>query len=291
MFRVPGFPESPVKERKPVMKNLIRKAAQIRRDIIDIVYESGAGHVGGSLSETDILVTLYYHIMKVDPKKPHWPERDRFVLSKGHSVEAYYCILADKGYFPKEDLKTYFRFGSKYIGHPNNKVPGIEMNTGALGHGLSVGVGLALAAKMDQKPNRVFVLMGDGELAEGSVWEAGMTAAAYGLENLTAIIDRNGLQISGKTEDVMPLDSLKEKWTSFGWHVSCVDGNDIPALCEALTDDKKVPGKPSLVIAKTIKGKGVSFMENNAKWHHGVMSPEQYKQACRELDGVLEGIS
>lgn len=271
-----------------MVKSLSKKAVQIRRDIIDIVYRSSAGHVGGSLSETDILVSLYYHVMRVDPENPSWPERDRFILSKGHSVDAYYCVLADKGFFPKEDLKTYSQFGSKYIGHPNNKIPGIEMNTGALGHGLSVGVGMALAAKMDQIPCRVFVLMGDGELAEGSVWEAGMAAAGYGLDNLTAIIDRNGLQISGKTENVMPLDPLQDKWQSFGWNVTCVDGNNIPALCDALSDDKRIPGTPTLVIAKTVKGKGVSFMENNAKWHHGVMSPEQYQQACRELDEQLE---
>lgn len=269
-------------------KDLLRKAAQIRRDTIDIVYRSSAGHIGGSLSETDILVSLYYRFLKVNPQNPSWPERDRFILSKGHAIDAYYCVLADKGFFPKEDLKTYCEFGSKYIGHPNNKIPGIEMNTGALGHGLSVGVGMALAARMDQNRSHVYVLMGDGELAEGSVWEAGMAAAGYGLNNLTAIIDRNGLQISGKTENVMPLDSLEDKWKSFGWNVSVVDGNDISDLCGVLSDDNRLAGKPRLIIAKTVKGKGVSFMENNEKWHHGVMSPDQYKQACRELDGQLE---
>ena len=269
-------------------KELKRKAAQIRRDIIDIVYRSGAGHVGGSLSETDILVSLYYHVMKVDPANPLWPERDRFILSKGHSIDALYCVLADKGFFPKEDLKNYSEFGSKYIGHPNNKVSGIEMNTGALGHGLSIAVGMALAARMDQKSHRVFVLMGDGELAEGSVWEAGMAAAHYKLDNLTAIIDHNGLQISGKTDTVMASDPLDEKWKSFGWNVQVVPGNDIPSLCEALSTENIVSGKPGLIIADTTKGKGVSFMENNAKWHHGVMNEEQYQQACRELDEMLE---
>lgn len=274
-----------------MIQELLRKAAQIRRDIIDIVYRSGAGHVGGSLSETDILVTLYYHVMKVDPKNPNWPERDRFVLSKGHSVDAYLCVLADKGFFPKEELNTYSNFGSKYIGHPNNKIPGVEMNTGALGHGLSIGVGMALAAKIDHRKNGVFVLMGDGELAEGSVWEAGMAAAAYGLDNLTAIIDRNGLQISGKTEDVMPLDPLEDKWKSFGWDVSVVDGHDIQKLITVLSPERQIDGKPRLILAKTVKGKGVSFMENNAKWHHGVMNAEQYEKACRELDELLEVLS
>ncbi len=268
--------------------DLLKKAVRIRRNILDVVYQSSAGHVGGSLSETDILVSLYYCALRVDPQNPSWPERDRFVLSKGHSIDAYYCVLADKGFFPAEELKTYSQFGSKYIGHPNNKVPGIEMNTGALGHGLSVGVGMALAGKMDEKSYRVFVLMGDGELAEGSVWEASMAAANYGLDNLVAIIDRNGLQITGGTEDVMAIDPLADKWRSFGWNVLTVDGNDIPALCDVLSLRKSVQGKPTLIIAGTVKGKGVSFMENNAKWHHGVMNEEQYKAACNELDKMLE---
>jgi transketolase len=273
---------------KKQIRQMKKQATLIRKHIIDEVYSAASGHPGGSLSCTDILTVLYFNVMNVDVNKPKWPERDRFVLSKGHCAPALYATLAEKGFFPKEDLKTYSQFGSKYIGHPNNKIPGIEMNTGALGHGLSVGVGMALAARMDQKPTRVFVLMGDGELAEGTVWEAGMAAAGYSLDNLTAVIDRNGLQISGKTENIMPLDSLKDKWTSFGWNVSCVDGNDISALCDALSADKRIPGKPTLILAKTVKGKGVSFMENNAKWHHGVMSPEQYEQACRELDEQLE---
>jgi len=267
---------------------LKKKAAQIRRDIVDIVYRSSAGHVGGSLSETDILVALYYKVMRVDPQNPDWPERDRFILSKGHSIDAYYCVLADKGFFDKKELLTYSQFGSKFIGHPNRHVPGVEMNTGALGHGLSIGVGMALAGKMDRKDYRVFVLMGDGELAEGSVWEAAMAASFYHLDNLVGIVDRNGLQISRKTEDVMAIEPLEDKWKSFGWNVSVVDGHDIPALCEALSEERKVQGKPNLIIAKTVKGKGISFMENNPKWHHGVMSPDEYKKACEELDRILE---
>lgn len=272
-------------------KELKKKAVQIRRDIIDIVYRSSAGHVGGSLSETDILVSLYYKVMNIDPKNPDWPERDRFILSKGHSIDAYYCVLADLGFFDKKELLTYSQFGSKLIGHPNRQIPGVEMNTGALGHGLSVGVGMALAAKMDKKNYRIFVLMGDGELAEGSVWEAAMAAAHYKLDNLTAIVDRNGLQISGKTEDVMSLEPLAGKWKSFGWNVSVIDGHDIPSICDALSDDRRIQNVPSLIIAKTIKGKGISFMENEPKWHHGVMSPDEYKKACEELDRMLEVLS
>jgi len=252
-------------------KCLIKKATQIRREIIDIVYRSGAGHVGGSLSETDILVALYYKVMNIDPKNPGWPERDRFILSKGHSVDAYYCVLADRGFFDKNELLTYSQFGSKFIGHPNNKIPGIEMNTGALGHGLSIGVGMALAAKMNKKNYRVFVLLGDGELAEGSVWEAAMAASNYGLDNLTAIIDRNGLQITGKTEDVMRIEPLAMKWESFGWNVIHTDGHDFPSLCDAFS-----------------KKNIVSFMENNPKWHHGVLNEAEYKRACEELDKVTE---
>lgn len=271
--------------------NLQKKAAQIRRDIVDIVYRTSAGHIGGSLSETDILVALYYEVMKIDPKNPHWSERDRFILSKGHAIDAYYCVLADRGFFDKERLQTYSQFGSDFIGHPNRAIPGIEMNTGALGHGLSIGVGMAIAGKMDNKDYRVFVLMGDGELAEGSVWEAAMAAANYKLDNLVAIIDRNRLQITGKTEDVMALTPLEDKWKSFGWNVSVVDGHDIPSICNALSKENKIDGVPSLIIAETIKGKGISFMENNASWHHGVMNADQYKMACEELDKMLEVLS
>ena len=266
----------------------MKKAALIRRDIVDIVYRSSAGHIGGSLSETDILVALYYEVMRIDPENPGWADRDRFILSKGHSIDAYYCVLADRGFFDRKELLTYSQFGSKLIGHPNRQIPGVEMNTGALGHGLSIGVGMALAAKMDKKDYRVFVLMGDGELAEGSVWEAAMAASNYRLDNLVAIIDRNGLQISGKTEEVMAIEPLGEKWKSFGWSVSVIDGHDFSSICSALSEDRKVRNMPSLVIAETVKGKGISFMENEPKWHHGVMTPEEYKKACEELDRLLE---
>lgn len=261
---------------------LEKKAAQIRRDLLRMIYHGKTGHTGGSLSCTDILTVLYYGVMKLDPANPKWEERDRFILSKGHSVEGYYCILGDLGFFPREELMSFSRFGSRFIGHPNNKVPGVEMNTGALGHGLSISVGMALAGKLKGREYRVFTLMGDGEQAEGSVWEAAMAGAHYRLDNLVAVIDRNRLQISGNTEEVMALDSLEDKWRSFGWDVVTVDGHNHSRLLEAFTTTGAT-GKPRLVIANTTKGKGVSFMENVAHWHHGVPSSEQLELALKEL--------
>lgn len=264
------------------------KANKMRKSLLRMIYEAKTGHTGGSLSSVDIITILYNAVMRIDPKSPDWAERDRFILSKGHSVEGYYAVLADRGFFPKEELKTYCKFGTRLIGHPTVKVPGVEMNTGALGHGLSSGVGMALAGKMDNKNYRVFVLMGDGEQAEGSVWEAAMSAAHYRLDNLIAIIDRNRLQISGNTEDVMKLESLNGKWASFGWKVTETDGNDMGKLLAVFNRIPLEQGKPTLIIANTVKGKGISFMENNAKWHHGVPDDEQYRKALSELDGRLE---
>ena len=262
---------------------LEKKATQIRRDLLKLIYDGKTGHTGGSLSCTDILTVLYYGVMKVEPSNPKWEDRDRFILSKGHSVEGYYSILGDMGFFPREELKTFSSFGSKFIGHPNNKVPGVEMNTGALGHGLSVSVGIALAAKMRGRKHRVFTLMGDGEQAEGSVWEAAMAGAHYKLDNLVAIVDRNKLQISGNTEEVMALDSLEDKWRSFGWEVVEADGHDCAQLLKVFTNAPRVKGKPTLIMANTTKGKGVSFMENAAHWHHGVPSSDQLELALKEL--------
>lgn len=261
------------------------KARQIRKGVLDMVYSSKAGHVGGSMSSIDILTTLYYKVLNIDPKNFSDPNRDRFILSKGHIAESLYYILGDKGFFDKEKLKTYSQYGSTLIGHPNNKNNGVEVNTGSLGHGLSVAVGMALAGKRDHKNYRVFTLMGDGEQAEGSVWEGAMAAANYKLDNLVGIIDRNGLQISGTTEDVMDLKDLSSKWTSFGWEVVEVDGNNIEELLKVFYKIPAKEGKPTMVIAKTIKGKGISYMENNAKWHHGVPTEEEYNQAVKELEG------
>ncbi|WP_238907610.1 transketolase [Clostridium sp. YIM B02506] len=267
------------------VKDLKIKANQVRRGVLDVVYASKAGHVGGSMSSIDILTTLYYNILNISPKKFSDSNRDRFVLSKGHIAESLYYILADKGFFDKEKLKTYSQYGSTLIGHPNNKNNGVEVNTGSLGHGLPISVGMALAGKRDNKSYRVFTLMGDGEQAEGSVWEGAMAAANYKLDNLVGIVDRNGLQISGTTEEVMALDNLKDKWTSFGWEVVEVDGNNIEELLKAFNNIPLKKDKPTMVIANTVKGKGISFMENVTKWHHGVLSEEQYNQAIKELEG------
>ncbi len=267
--------------------NLKRKACEIRKVIVEMIYRAQFGHVGGALSATEILVDLYYKQMNVAPEKVSDPDRDRFILSKGHAVEALYAVLADRNFIPREDLLTYSQFGSPYMCHPTNKIVGIEMNTGSLGHGLSVGVGMALAAKMDKKIFRVYVVLGDGEMAEGSVWEAITAGGHYKLDNLTAIVDRNRLQMSGSTEDVMTQDSQEIRWAAFGWNVISIDGNDLDAVDAAITLAKKTSGKPTVVIANTIKGKGVSFMENRAEWHHKVPNAEQFKIAMAELEAAL----
>ncbi|MCK0473372.1 transketolase [Halalkalibacter sp. APA_J-10(15)] len=273
------------------LNRLNRKAVEIRKSLLEMIYEAGTGHTGSSLSNTDILVALYYGVMKIDPNNPNWEERDRYIQSKGHAVESYWAVLADKGFFPKEELKTFSKYNSRLIGHPNNKVPGVEMNTGALGHGLSVSVGMALSAKMDKKTIRVFTLMGDGELAEGSVWEAAMSAAQYKLDNLIGIIDRNRLQISGTTDDVMSNEPLDKKWESFGWHVIQVDGNDVGELVRVFNEALQITGKPTIILANTVKGKGISIAENVESWHHHVPTKEEYKIAMQELSERLEELA
>jgi len=261
------------------------KAVRLRKLTLEAIYEAGAGHTGGGLSCLDVLNVLYNRILKVSPETFSSPNRDRYVQSKGHSVEALYAVLADRGFFPGADLKTICRYRSHYVGHPTRHIPGIEMNTGALGHGLPICIGMALAAKMDLASYRVFTLLGDGELTEGSNWEAGLAAAHYKLDNLTAIIDHNTLQITGHTRDVMSNEPLDEKWRAFGWVVKVVDGHDYAALTEALSKPSEI-GKPTCIIANTTKGKGVSFMENVAKWHHGVPSEAELQQALSELDAA-----
>ncbi len=259
------------------MENLTAKAYRLRQHVLDIVMAGKGGHIGGDMSVIDILVTLYFDQMNISPENMDDPNRDLFVLSKGHSVEAYYAVLAEKGFFPYEEvLERFSRLGSPYIGHPNNKLPGIEMNSGSLGHGLPVCIGMALANRMDGRVNRVYTVMGDGELAEGSVWEGAMAAGHYGLDNLCAVIDRNRLQISGCTEDVMAQDSQEERWRSFGWHVITVDGNSIPALQAAFASARATKGKPTVIIASTVKGCGSPLMENQADWHHRVPTAEEY---------------
>ncbi len=279
---------APTPARNPAAPlDLDRVAALRRADLLTMIHLAKSGHVGGSLSSVDILTALYYDVLDVRPDEPRWPGRDRFVLSKGHSVEGLLCILADRGFFPRAELATYCRYGSRLIGHPSVKVPGIELCTGALGHGLPAGVGMALGAKRTGQTWRTYVLMGDGEQAEGSVWEAAMAAAAHGLDNLVGILDRNRLQISGPTEQVMPLENLADKWRAFGWEVVRVNGHDIPALIAALRGAPCRPGAPTLVLADTTKGRGVKLMENAVKWHHGVPSKEQLAEALADL-GVGE---
>lgn len=259
------------------------KSTRYRKKLLTYITHAGAGHTGGSLSCVDILNVLYNEVLNVSPENFADPNRDRYVQSKGHSVEALYVVLADQGFFPESDLETLCHYKSPYVGHPTRKVLGIEMNTGALGHGLPICVGMALAAKLDKAPYRIFTLLGDGELAEGSNWEAAMSAAHYQLDNLTAILDHNTLQITGPTRDVCSNEPVDEKFRSFGWSVQEVDGHDLVALKEAL-ENVPEPGKPNFIMANTVKGRGVSFMENVVSWHHGVPSDEQFSQAIQELE-------
>ena len=265
-------------------KLLEQRAKHIRKRVLEIIYGAKGGHTGGSLSSVDILTSLYFSVLKVDPKDAKLKNRDRFILSKGHSVEGLYCVLAEAGFISDELLNSYGKFQSLLAGHPTIKVPGIEICSGALGHGLSVGVGMALAAKMENEGSRVFVLMGDGEQGEGSIYEAAMSASHYNLDNLIAIIDRNKLQISGNTEDVMTIDPIKERWESLGWTALECDGHNIGQLNNIFQSIPVQYGKPHLVIAHTIKGKGVSFMENQSKWHHGLPNAEQFTLAIKELE-------
>lgn len=272
------------------MDFLTKKSYELRKDILEMMYKSKAGHVGGDLSVIDILVTLYYDIMNVGPDNFTDPNRDRFLLSKGHCADALFVVLGDKGFFDKQEaIDTFSQYNSKFIGHPNTEVNGVEINSGSLGHGLSVGVGMALAGKMDQKEYRTYVVMGDGEMAEGSIYEAMMAAAQYKLDNLCATIDLNGLQISGTTDEVMSTASLAEKFRAFGWNVIEVeDGNDCSQLFKAYKDAKECKGKPTCVIAKTVKGKGVSYMENQKAWHHGLVTKELYEKGIADIEEVLK---
>lgn len=265
-------------------RDLKRKSIEYRKTILTIIHQAKAGHTGGSLSCVDILNVLYNHVMNVSPQNFADPNRDRYVQSKGHSVETLYTVLADKGFFPREDLATLGHYRSHFIGHPTRKVPGVEQNTGALGHGLSVAVGMALGAKLDGRGYRVFTLLGDGELTEGSSWEAAMTAAHYQLDNLIVIVDRNGLQITGPTETVVGLEPVEDKFRAFGFAVRACDGNDIADLVRTFEQAPFEPGKPNLVLAHTVKGKGISFIENQIAWHHKVPSAEQLAQGLAELD-------
>lgn len=258
---------------------------EIRKRSLRMVHEAGLGHPGGDLSAADILVTLYFAVLRIDPKRPEAPERDRFIMSKGHCTGAFYSTLAKAGFFPAEELATYMQPLSRLNGHPDRrKTPGVEANTGPLGHGLPIGVGAALAAKIDGARWRTFVLTGDGELQEGSNWEAAMAAANFKLDNLTVIVDRNRLQLSDFTERTMRLEPLAEKWRAFGWPVREVDGHDHAALAEVLESVPFETGRPSCVIARTHKGQGVSFIRDNPSWHHRTPTDEELEAALRELN-------
>lgn len=267
------------------MENLKALSFDLRKNVIDMIIEGKGGHIGGDMSVLDILVELYFEQMNIGPEMMDDPNRDRFVMSKGHSVEALYAVLAVKGFFPIEQvIREFSKFGSKFIGHPNNKLPGIEMNSGSLGHGLPVSVGMALAAKLDGRSYRVYTVLGDGELAEGSVWEGVMAAHQYRLDNLCAVVDRNRLQISGCTEDVMAQDDQMQRWAAFGWHVISAKGNDYGELKAAFEEAKRVKGAPSVIIADTVKGYGSPVMENKAEWHHKVPTAEEYAQIMKDFE-------
>ena len=264
------------------------KSIEYRKKILYYIKKANAGHTGGSLSCVDILNVLYNEIMNVRPNHIKDPDRDRYIQSKGHSVEALYVVLADCGFFPESDLETLCKYGSHYVGHPTRKVNGIEQNTGALGHGLAISVGMAMAGKIDKKPYRVFTLLGDGELPEGSNWEAALLAAHYKLDNLAAIIDYNTLQITGPTREVCNTDPIDAKFEAFGWEVRHVEGHNFGAMVETFNQVPFRRQKPSLVIAHTIKGKGVSYMEGVKKWHHGVPDDAQFQQAMQDLDALKQ---
>ena len=273
-------------------KELTLLAEKNCKRLVEVVYRAKAGHIGGDLSCLNVMTALYFDVMRnLNPQEPKASDRDRFVLSKGHCVEALYVTLEAKGFLKPEVLDTLGQFGSVLSGHPTIEVPGIEVNSGALGHGLSIGVGMALAAKMDQKDWKTYVLMGDGEQGEGSIYEAAMAAHKYQLDNLVAIIDRNHLQISGNTEDVMPIDSIRERWSAFGWDVVTMNGDDMESIIQTFHAIDYTNRKPHLLISETTKGRGVSFMEGIAKWHHGVLNEEQCLAAVAEIEARIAELS
>ncbi|MBQ9708543.1 MAG: transketolase [Firmicutes bacterium] len=270
------------------IKELERTAAQVRINIVKALNAAGSGHPGGSLSIADVVTVLYFDEMNIDPANVELSGRDKMILSKGHAGPVQYAAMAVRGYFPEEELLTLRKLGSKFQGHPDKKkLPGIEMSTGSLGQGFAAANGMALANKLDGDPGRIYVILGDGELQEGIVWEAAMAAGHYGLDNLVAVVDHNGLQIDGKNDDVMKVTPVEDKFAAFGWNVITINGHDIAAIKEALASAREVKGKPTVIVAETVKGKGVSFMENQAGWHGKAPDDEQTAQAIAELGGAL----
>ncbi|WP_455539760.1 transketolase [Terrisporobacter sp.] len=269
-------------------KGLNEITTVIRKDIVSMICKSKSGHPGGSLSAVEILTALYFDQMNIDPTNPKMEDRDRFILSKGHAAPALYATLAERGYFKKEELDHLRKIGSMLQGHPDmKKIPGIEMSTGSLGQGFSVACGMAMAGKLDNAPWNVYALLGDGEVQEGIIWEAAMSAAHYKLDNMIAFLDYNGLQIDGEVESVMNINPIEDKFKTFGWNVITIDGHDFDQIFAALDMAKDTIGKPTMIIAKTIKGKGVSFMENQASWHGSAPNEEQLAQALAELGGAF----
>ncbi len=266
-----------------------RQANLIRMDVLEMVYRRKAGHLGGSYSAAEILASLYFHHLKIDPNNPTWPTRDRFLLSKGHAAAALYSALARRGFFPLEELETWGHLGARLQGHPDRiKIPGVEMSSGFLGHGLSIGVGLALAARMNGERHHIYALMSDGDMQAGVAWEGALTAAKYNTSEVTVIMDFNDVQLDGPGHEIMPLEPLRDKWRSFGFHVIEVHGHNVAQVLDALDMALDVHSQPTVILAHTTKGKGVSFMENTAKWHGAVPDEEQYRQAKREIEEVLQ---
>lgn len=267
------------------VKQLESIAKEVRGLIIKMLAKAGSGHPGGSLSAVEILVTLYFSVMRHDPQNPHWEDRDRFHLSKGHACPVLYAVLAKTGYFDESELWTLRRFGSMLQGHADRRTPGVEISTGSLGQGLSIALGMALGARVAKKDYRVYCLLGDGEIQEGNVWEAAMAAAHYNVGNLCAILDYNKFQIDGSVDEIMSLEPIEDKWEAFGWHTIVIDGHDISDLISAFEQAKEIKKKPTIIIAQTIKGKGVSFMEHVVDFHGRVPSPEEEKKALEEILG------
>lgn len=266
-----------------LIKRLNEKAKNFRKELLIMTTRSGSGHASSALSAVDIITALYFHQMRYNPKDPEWEDRDRFVLSKGHGCPVLYVALAEAGYFPKEELATHRKLGSILQGHPDMKTPGVEIPTGSLGQGLSAAVGMALAGKLDDKDYHVYVVLSDGELDEGNVWEAAMAAAHYKLDNITAVVDRNYFQVDGPTEEIMALNPLSDKWRAFGWNVMEIDGHNMREILVSLDEAVKMKGKPTVIIANTIKGKGVSFVEGDNKYHGKALSEEELALALKEL--------
>ena len=268
-----------------MISDLEKQANETRKLVLKMIYKAQSGHPGGSFSAADIVTTLYFQLMNIDPKNPSWIDRDRFILSKGHACPVLYATLALRGYFPEEYTDTLRCLGSKCQGHPDmTKLEGLDASTGALGEGLSIGVGMAMIGKLDKKKDNIFVMIGDGESQEGQIWEAAMSAAKYRLDNLIVFTDYNKIQVDGFVKEVMPIEPLKDKWISFGWEVQEIDGHDIKQIIASVDKAKEQKGKPNMIIANTIKGKGVSFMENTPKWHSGTLTEKEYLIAMKELE-------